>query len=62
MIGDGGSADVRSKSETPWHPLKRMMSRHMVQRMDVCRRNRDALTALGKKRNWRRAFEYWWAG
>ena len=62
MIGSGSSAVVRFKSETPWQPLKRMMSRHMVQRMNVCRRNRDALTALGKKRKWRKVIENWWAG
>jgi hypothetical protein len=62
MIGVGGSAVVRSKSDTPWQPLKRMMSRQTIQRMDVCRRNVDVLTALGEKRKWRRAIENWWAG
>lgn len=58
MTEGGTSAVFRSNSDTLWQPLKRIVSRQTIQRMDVCRRQEDALTEIGEKKL-RRAIENW---
>lgn len=37
----------------PWQPLRRIVSRQTIQRMDICRRNVNALAELGKNKKGR---------
>ena len=57
---DGGASTVgRSRRNTPWQPLRRIVSRQTVQRMDICRRKVNALTELGEKWKGKKGIENW---
>jgi hypothetical protein len=58
MMDGRASAVGRSNSDTLWQPLRRIVSKQTVQRMDICRRNVIALTGLEEMRR-KRGLENW---